>query len=146
MSFSPDGKQLATAGDDGTARVWNLTGEQVAELKGHQGIVYSVSFSPDGKQLATAGDDGTARVWNLTGEQVAELKGHQGIVYSVSFSPDGKQLATAGDYGIVRLPPVKNLDQLLARGCNWLPDYLQNPTVELSKSDRTLCDGIPTQN
>jgi WD40 repeat protein len=145
VSFSPDGKQLATAGSDGTARVWNLNGQQVAELKGHQGSVLSVSFSPDGKQLATAGSDGTARVWNLTGQQVAELKGHQGSVLSVSFSPDGKQLATAGIDGIVRLLPVENLDQLLARGCNWLHDYLQNPTVELSERDRHLCDGILTQ-
>ena len=103
-----------------------------------------MSFSPDGKLLATAGDDGTARLWNLSGQQVAVLKGHRGSVSNVSFSPDGKLLATGAD-GTVRLLPVENLDQLLARGCNWLHDYLNNPNAGVNESDRTLCDDIPTQ-
>jgi len=145
MSFSPDGKLLATAGIDGTTRLWNLSEQQVTELKEHQGIVNSVSFSPDGKLLATTGRDSTTRLWNLSGQQVAEFKGHQDGVSSVSFSPDGKLLTTAGSDGTVRLLPVENLDQLLARGCNWLHDYLNNPNVELSESDKHLCDGISTQ-
>jgi WD40 repeat protein len=124
--------------------VWNLSGQQLAQLNGHQGFVWSVSFSPDGKLLATAGSDGTAKVWNLSGQQVAEFKGHQGSVYEVSFSPDGKLLATAGDDGTVRLLPVENLDQLLARSCNWVRDYLKN-NPNVSESDRHLCDDIPIQ-
>jgi tetratricopeptide (TPR) repeat protein/roadblock/LC7 domain-containing protein len=103
VNFSPNGKQLATHGEDGTARLWDLSGKQLAELKGHQGGVTSVNFSPDGKQLATHGEDGTARLWDLSGKQLAELKGHQGSVTSVIFSPDGKQLATSGEDGTARL-------------------------------------------
>jgi WD40 repeat protein len=103
VSFSPDGKRLVTAGFDGTARLWNLSGEQLAEFNGHKKWVYSASFSPDGKRLATAGRDGTVKLWNLSGEQLAEFNGHQNQIYSVSFSPDSKRLATAGFDGTARL-------------------------------------------
>ena len=95
VSFSPDGKTIATASDDNTARLWNLQGQLIQEFKGHQGTVYSVSFSPDGKTIATASWDNTARLWNLQGQMIQEFKGHQSGVYSVSFSPDGKTIATA---------------------------------------------------
>ncbi len=103
VSFSPNGKTIATASDDKTARLWTLNGQLLQEFKGHQGYVYSVSFSPDGKTIATASDDKTARLWTLNGQLLQEFKGHQGYVYSVSFSPDGKTIATASDDNTARL-------------------------------------------
>ena len=103
VSFSPDGKTIATASADKTARLWNLQGQLLQEFIGHQGTVYSVSFSPDGKTIATASDDNTARLWNLQGQLLQEFKGHQGWVSSVSFSPDGKTIATASLDGTARL-------------------------------------------
>jgi len=114
VSFSPDGKSIVTASIDGTARLWNLAGEQLAELQGHQDEIQSASFSPSGQQVATASDDGTVRLWNLAGQQLAEFKGHQGRVFDANFSPDGQQIATAGLDGTVRFWNLsgQQLDQL----------------------------------
>ncbi|MUG91556.1 hypothetical protein F7734_03260 [Scytonema sp. UIC 10036] len=124
VSFSPNGQYLATVSDNGTVILWNLQGKQLKEFQGHQRRVSCVCFSPDGQTLATGSSDATARIWDLRGNQLAEYKGHQRRVSCVSFSPDGHYLATASDDGTAKLWRVENLEQLLARGSNWLHDYL----------------------
>jgi len=59
--FSPAGDLLATASEDGSARLWSAAqGKELAVLRGHEAGVWDVSFSPDGKWLLTAGEDYTA--------------------------------------------------------------------------------------
>ncbi|PSB45599.1 hypothetical protein C7B67_21240 [filamentous cyanobacterium Phorm 6] len=96
VNFRPDSQILATAGIDDRVRLWNFSGQKIAEWKALQQSVNMVIFSPDGKFLATAGRDSTVKLWNLSGKNIAKFKGIQGSVTSISFSPEGKFLAVAG--------------------------------------------------
>jgi WD40 repeat protein len=70
VTFAPDGRLLAAAGDDGTIRLWDTaTGRPVWELIEHTGRVPAVAFAPDGRLLASAGADGTVRFGTRLPEQ-----------------------------------------------------------------------------
>jgi WD40 repeat protein len=75
VAFSPDGRLIATASADDTARIWDsVTGEPRGTLVGHGQWVRDVAFSPDGQLIATASDDGTVRIWDpATSELLAVL-------------------------------------------------------------------------
>lgn len=92
VSWSPDGKSLATGSEDDCAKVWTIDGRLKTTLR-HRGQVSNVSWSPDGKLLVTTSEDKSAKVWDPNGKLVATLP-HDDAAVSVSWSADGKHLAT----------------------------------------------------
>jgi WD40 repeat protein len=66
LAFSPDGRRLASSGDDGAVRIWDAsTGKKVLELQGHERVTNRLAFSPDGKTILSSGDDGQVYLWSL---------------------------------------------------------------------------------
>ena len=97
VEFSPDGALLATASQDGVARLWDpASGDLVAKLEGHDAAVDFVAFDPTGTRLISGSDDGTAQIWDVgSAESLNSLEGQPQGVTSVAWSPDGTLLATA---------------------------------------------------
>ncbi|MBG1259790.1 NACHT and WD repeat domain-containing protein, partial [Nostoc commune] len=105
ISFSDDGKTLASASADKTVKLWDAaTGRVIRTLKGHTNSVNSISFSDDGKTLASGSADKTIKLWDVaTGRVIRTLKGHTDYVNSISFSDDGKTLASASADKTIKL-------------------------------------------
>ena len=96
MTFSPDGRLVATASVDDRCGLWNAaTGQLVTMLEGHKGGTYSVAFSPDGKTLAVGCNDGELKLWNLEARRdMMTLKAEPHAIFCTSFAPDGHTLET----------------------------------------------------
>ncbi|MDM8568960.1 WD40 repeat domain-containing protein [Thiotrichales bacterium HSG1] len=103
-NFSPDGKQLITAGNNGNLYFWDVyNGKLLLFLyKAHTDKISKVVFSPDGKLLLTVSDDKTACLWDNNGKRLSIFQ-HQEKVFHADFSPNGNFILTLSDDNTVSL-------------------------------------------
>jgi len=115
IAFSGDGRLLASAGMDGKARIWQISGDGTLHalhtLEGHSDVVHAVAFSPDGTRLATASYDGSIGLFDVTSGKGNIVPAHERAVDSVVFDGQGKQLLSAGQDGRLLLWNTDDLKQ-----------------------------------
>lgn len=138
LHFSPDSQTFATV-SGGVPKLWKRDGNFIVVLRGHQHAVLALQFSPDGEMIATAGQDGMIKLWNRDGTAITSFDGDAGEITSLQFSPESQNIAATSSDGTVIILNW-NLDNLIARSCNWLRDYLKNRSD--SDPDKHLCDDI----
>lgn len=103
ISFSPDGKTIASSSFDKTVKIWNINGDLIHTLSGHLDAVYSVVFSPDGKMIGSGSSDRSVKLWQSDGKFLRTLVGHLDGVNSIAFSPDSQNLASASSDNTVKI-------------------------------------------
>ena len=137
LSFSPDSNTLATGGEDGEVKIWNIpSGELVASLAGRVSLDFEgqgravdiLSFSSSGSVIWAFGGNSTIRVWNVSDRALVssfKLVGYSGFnaeIDEVYLSKDGEFLLTAGDsnQGGIRLYNTKDggLERVFGDGTN----------------------------
>jgi len=116
VAWSPDGKLIASAGEDKMVQVWEVSkGRQMGTYRGHADWISMITWSPDGKRIASASKDNVVQVWNpehppTTNTARPQLQGNvqtfraqSDSVYAVAWLPDGKHIASASGDGSVQV-------------------------------------------
>jgi eukaryotic-like serine/threonine-protein kinase len=101
--LSPDGRRIATGGQDGGLKLWDAqTGEMIAETRAHSSWLMDVAFSADSTRIMTGGGDQVIRIWDATGDkplqrELGRRMGHWNEVWMVAFAADGRIISGGKD-------------------------------------------------
>lgn len=141
ICFSPDGQRFITCSaphserTQGPAKLWSRDGQELQTL----GIQTDFHFHPDSQMIVSVGDDNLIRLWNHNGRELGTIKTSlPGRMRQLRFSQDGKMLVATDNDSNTKFWHL-DVDVLMAKGCDWLRDYLQSNPNAL-KSDRQICN------
>ena len=112
LTYSPDGKSLASVDDRGFVKVWNVaTGIERLSFHAHSHLIFDIAYNQDGSRLVTAGgqftmhgDSGEVKLWDVaSGAKYREFRTNQGAFYAAALCPDGRRVVTGGEDAAVRV-------------------------------------------
>ncbi len=132
LSFSADGRLLASIGEDGMIHLWQTrTWKRLRRIDHQDSRSDFVALSPDGRRVASRNQEGDLTVWETeTGRPAFRLVGHRGRVREAHFTPDAHHLVTGSDDGtalvwdlrtVARTAPAAPVERKDSRG-QPLPD------------------------
>lgn len=101
--LNPSGDKILITGNDGTAKLWDFYGNELAFLDGHADVIKSATFDPSGKYIVTTSNDSTAKLWDSDGHEIAPLGSSTDSVSTALFSPSGNHILTMDDSKAVKL-------------------------------------------
>jgi WD40 repeat protein len=132
VSYTRDGRYLASCGDDQVVRIWDAcTGETMqCYYRGHHSSIHTLAWSPSGRSIASGDDQGLVRIWDAaTGQTSMTYRGHSWRVTGLAWSPSGFAIVTSSWDGTVQLWDAHSGDTFVTyRGhplaahsaCKWL--------------------------
>ncbi|PSO23872.1 caspase family protein [Bradyrhizobium sp. MOS002] len=135
IAVSPNGREIATAGDDGVIRLWDASSFRLTRvLRGHAGAIYALDYWTDSTLLASAGWDGKVKVWDLKGDDRSLTFDAGAKQFAVAFAPEPtpKYLAAAGEDGVVRIWNLGTRELAKSRLDHQSPDPARAPVRSLS--------------
>ena len=130
LAWSPDGKLLATGGEEGLVKIWNADdGAAVSSHAGHEASIRSIAWSSDGRRIASSSQDSSLRLWEAGSDDCRILARKEKGFFNLAWEPAGSRLAGGGTDARVRLWDAEHPEQLtllraerVVNGVCWSPD------------------------
>ncbi len=113
VDFSPDGKQIAAAIEDGSVRIWDVASQTLLKsFNGHRGIAWMVRYHPSRPLVVSSGDDGWVKLWDSSTLELLKEWRADSSVKSVAFSPSGDRLVAGDREGIVHVYGIESGEEI----------------------------------